>query len=285
MEVGDSTPIPNIPVLRPKGDWQGVQAFCTTRAGGVGVAPYDSLNLGLGAGDDPHVVLANRQRLKRLLPAEPAWLKQVHGIQVVDADDHSLFLSETQPPEADAAVTNRAGRVLAALTADCLSVVITDIDAIVLGVAHAGWKGLAAGVLEATLTKMQHKEPLARQWRAWIGPGIGASAFQVGADVKEAFKKEIAEQPDLCVPDGHVADKWRVDLAGIARLRLLHMGVSQIQMSDCCTVTAITHPSAEREGRATPTAVSHSIPTFFSYRRDRQTGRMATLAWLDQARP
>lgn len=268
MEIGGA---PSIPLLRPQTHWPGVQAFCTTRAGGVGTAPYDTLNLGLGAGDDPQVVLENRRRLGLLIPAEPAWLKQVHGIRVVDADDAELFAPQALAPEADAAVTCRPGRVLAVLTADCLSVVMADAQGTVLGSAHAGWKGLAAGVLEATLGQMRHQQPLATGWRAWIGPGIGAASFQVGADVKEAFSEELALQPDLCAPDPHESDKWRLDLAGLARLRLVRMGVSHIEMSGYCTVKHMT----QRPG------TDQCAPTFFSYRRDRQTGRMATLAWLD----
>lgn len=264
----------SIPVLRPLTPWPGVQALCTTRAGGVGAAPYDTLNLGLGAGDDPQTVLENRRRLGALIPAEPAWLKQVHGIRVVDADDATLFGAQALPPEADAAITNRAGRVLAVLTADCLSVVIADAQGSVLGCAHAGWKGLAAGVLEATLQQMKGKHPLANNWRAWIGPGIGAASFQVGAEVKDAFSAELAFQPELCVSDSQVEGKWRMDLAGLARLRLARMGVSQIEMSGYCTVTHITQPLGHQP----------SAPTFFSYRRDRQTGRMATLAWLEPQR-
>jgi len=268
MEIGGA---PSISVVRPQITLPGVQAFCTTRAGGVGVTPYDTLNLGLGAGDDPQVVLENRRRLGALIPGEPAWLKQVHGTRVVDADDDVLFTSQALAPEADAAVTCRAGRVLAVLTADCLSVVMVDAQGTVLGCAHAGWKGLAAGVLEETLRQMQHKQPLATGWRAWIGPGIGAASFQVGADVKEAFADALALQPGLCVPDPDISGKWRMDLAGLARLRLVRMGVSHTEMSGYCTVTQMT----QEQG------IDQRVPTFFSYRRDRQTGRMATLAWLD----
>jgi len=257
MEINDEYAIP---VVRPQEDWPGVQAFCTTRVGGLGVAPYDMLNLGLGAGDVPETVLANRRLLGHLLPSEPAWLKQVHGVRVVDADDPIVFADQQLPPEADASVTTRANQVLAVLTADCLSVVLSDDQGTVLGVSHAGWKGLAAGVLEETLALMRQKQPLARSWRAWIGPGIGAASFQVGADVLEAFSAELSVQPDLCVPDASVAERWRLDLAGLAQLRLQKMGVSTIEQSESCT---FINPKY-----------------FFSYRRDRQTGRMATVAWL-----
>ena len=250
-----------IPVVRPANVWPGVQAFCTTRAGGVGQPPFDSLNLGLGAGDQSETVLANRRLLAQLLPAEPAWLKQVHGVRVVDADDTKTFASEQSPPEADASVTTHRGRVLAVLTADCLSVVLSDTQGKVLGAAHAGWKGLAAGVLEETLSLMKRKQPEAGGWRAWIGPGIGAASFQIGADVREAFSNDLEIEPNLCTPDPHVADRWRLDLAGLAGLRLKKMGVLSIEQSHFCTVT--------------------NPKQFFSYRRDRQTGRMATVAWLE----
>lgn len=267
MELGGNA---SIPVVRPQDDWPGVQVLCTTRAGGVGTGPFESLNLGLGAGDDPDIVLENRRRIRALIPAEPAWLKQVHGTRVVDADDTGLFASGSLPPEADAAVTSRVDRVLAVLTADCLSVVISDSDATVLGAAHAGWKGLAAGVLEATFAQMLNKQPSAKNWRAWVGPGIGAEAFQVGSDVRDAFAAEAALQPGLFAPDPLIPEKWRADLAGLARLRLERMGISRIELSGRCTVTDMTNQLA----------TGARAPTFFSYRRDRQTGRMATLAWL-----
>jgi YfiH family protein len=261
MEINGEIPFP---VVRPKQAWSGVQAFCTTRVGGVGTAPYDTFNLGLGAGDAPQTVLANRRLLGNLVPSEPAWLKQVHGVRVVDADDPIIFADEQSPPEADASVTTHPERVLAVLTADCLSVVLSDRDGTVLGAAHAGWKGLAAGVLEQTLELMRHKQPLASGWRAWIGPGIGAASFQVGADVCEAFAAELAAQPQLCFPDPAVPERWRLDLAGLAQYRLEKVGVMEVELSQQCTVT--------------------NPKQFFSYRRDRQTGRMATLAWLSCAR-
>jgi hypothetical protein len=261
MEINGKFPFP---VVRPQKAWSGVQAFCTTRIGGVGVAPYDTFNLGLGAGDVPQTVLVNRRLLGSCLPAQPAWLKQVHGVRVVDADHVGTFSSESEPPEADASVTICSDRVLAVLTADCLSVVLSDRSGTVLGAAHAGWKGLAAGVLEQTLMLMRHKQPLATGWRAWIGPGIGATSFQVGADVCEAFAAELAAQPQLCFPDPAVPERWRLDLAGLAQYRLEKMGVMEVELSQQCTVT--------------------NPKQFFSYRRDRQTGRMATLAWLSCAR-
>ena len=252
-----------IPVLGPRVAWPGVQLFCTTRAGGIGQAPYDTLNLGLGAGEALDSVLENRRRLRQMLPSEPVWLKQVHGPRVVDADGPDGWMVDGQPPAADACVTSSPDRVLAVLTADCLSVVLADQAGSVLGVAHAGWKGLAAGVLEATLLRMQAKCPHATGWRAWIGPGIGQAAFQVGEDVREAFQGRGAQEAGLFVPDPLEADRWRADLAGLAHWRLLQMGVTQVENSGLCTV--------QDPGKR-----------FFSYRRDRVTGRMATLAWLGE---
>jgi YfiH family protein len=250
-----------LPLIQPREPWQGVRLFCTTRQGGVGQVPYDTLNLGLGAQDNPATVLENRKRLRQVVPNEPNWLKQVHGARVVDADDLRLFQEGQEPPAADASVSTTPGRVLAVLTADCLSVVLADRLGTVVGVAHAGWKGLAAGVLEATLSLMQAKRPRATDWRAWIGPGIGAQAFQVGEDVRLAFQGQGAEQPGYFVPDPLEPGKWRADLAGLACWRLAQMGVALVENSGLCTVN-----DPKRQ--------------FFSYRRDRQTGRMATLAWL-----
>jgi hypothetical protein len=241
--------------------------FCTTRAGGIGLPPYDTLNLGMGAGDDPGVVTVNRARLRRALPAEPFWLRQVHGTTVADADaamPASRVLGSgdpTDPPQADAAVTTSPRRVLAVLTADCLPVVLGDIDGKVLGAAHAGWRGLAGGVLEATLAAMQQRLPDARGWRAWVGPGIGATAFQVGDDVRQAFAQAGSDVPGLFVADPVTPGKWLADLAGLAHWRLVRMGVSEIEVSRLCTVTDPAH-------------------RFFSYRRDGRCGRMATVAWL-----
>jgi hypothetical protein len=227
----------------------------------VGIPPYDSLNLGLGTQDNPASVHENRKRLGAVLPNPPAWLQQVHGIRVVDADDAQVFGLNQPPPAADASVSITPGRVLAVLTADCLSVVLADQVGSVVGVAHAGWKGLAAGVLEATLQLMQTKRPEASGWRAWIGPGIGAQAFQVGNEVRLAFQGRGAEQDGHFLPDPVESGKWRADLAGLACWRLKHLGVKQVENSGLCTVN-----DPQRQ--------------FFSYRRDRQTGRMATLAWL-----
>ena len=252
-----------IPLIRPSSPWQGTQLFCTTRQGGIGQPPFDHFNLGMGAGDDAATVLHNRKLLRALVPAEPCWLKQVHGREVVDADSPVLFGPDLMPPEADASVTQTPGRVLAILTADCLPVVIGDLDGQVLGVAHAGWRGLASGVLEETLRAMQIRHPRARGWQAWIGPGIGVRNFQVGDEVRAAFEASGGEQHGMFIRDNSAPDKWLADLAGLAVWRLKQSGVEQVENSGLCTVS-------DQENR------------FFSYRRDHQTGRLATLAWLGE---
>lgn len=237
--------------------WAGVNYFCTTRAGGVGVAPHDTLNLGRRAGDDPDTVAENRRRLRAALPAEPLWLRQVHGSDVVDADAADL----PDEPALDASVTARPGRVLAVMVADCLPVVIADADRSVLGAAHAGWRGLSGGVLENTLAAMRAKAPAATAWRAWVGPGIGPEAFEVGRDVLDAFLADDPATETYFRPRPGVSGKWLADLAGLAEFRLRRAGVQDVTLSGLCTVADA--------GR------------FFSYRRDSETGRMALLAWLD----
>lgn len=235
--------------------WPGVHYFCSTRQGGHSVPPWDGLNLGAHVGDAPDKVAANRALLQASLPAEPLWLQQVHGIEVFDADD----CVPGTPPQADAAVTTRLGRPLAILTADCLPVVLADADGSVLGVAHAGWRGLAAGVLENTLACMRQRSPDARGWRAWIGPAIGQAHFEVGPEVRDAF---LAQDPALALYFAGRAhsDRYLGDLAGIARHRLHQAGVADIENSGYCTYRQSAH--------------------FYSYRREARTGRQATVAWL-----
>ncbi|MCD0496188.1 peptidoglycan editing factor PgeF [Achromobacter spanius] len=248
--------IANLPVVTGPA-WPGVRYFCTTRAGGVGVAPHDTLNLGLRAGDDPATVAENRRRVRAAVPADPLWLRQVHGSEVVDADSPDL----PDEPALDASVTSQPGRVLAIMVADCLPVVIADAHGKVLGAAHAGWRGLAGGVLEHTLAAMRAKAPAAAGWRAWVGPGIGPQAFEVGQDVLDAFTADDPATARYFTPRPGLPGKWLADLAGLADFRLRRAGVKEVSLSGMCTVS-----QAQR---------------FFSYRRDTETGRMALLAWLD----
>lgn len=235
----------------------GVQALTTTRQGGFSSGGYASLNLATHCGDDPAAVQANREILRHALqlPSAPCWMEQVHGCDVMHptrADSEMKGCGEA----ADAAWTDQPGIVCAVLTADCLPVVLADRAATVVAVAHAGWRGLAAGVLEATLDEL----PVApAELMAWLGPCIGVRAFEVGAEVREAFCAHDTEALAAFAPaarPGH----WMADLPCLARQRLLRAGVGNIHVGEYCT---FSQPEQ-----------------FFSYRRDGQTGRMATLAWL-----
>ena len=240
---------------RLRADWPapaGVQAFTTLRHGaGVSRPPFDDFNLGMRAGDDPGAVAANRAELtaRFALPAAPRWLHQVHGTTVVVEPGF-------EEAEADAAVTRTPGTVLAILTADCMPVVFAADDGREVAAAHAGWRGLAGGVLEATLGAM-HAPP--GRVHAWLGPAAGPDAYEVGAEVRDAFVAHdpVAEAAFVATRPGH----WRVDLYALARLRLAAAGVTHVHGGGLCTI---------------------SDPyRFFSHRRDQRTGRMATLAWFD----
>jgi hypothetical protein len=233
-----------------------VQGFTTTRLHGVSAKPFDSLNLGEHVGDDPDHVAANRQRLNQWLPAPAVWVQQVHGTHVVNA---STIIGQPAP-EADAIITTEPGQVLGILTADCLPVVMANEEATVLGLAHAGWRGLAAGVLTQTVAAMRARQPVLGPWRAWIGPCISAQAFEVGDDVRDAFFRVEPTWVSHFTTDD-APHKWRCDLPAIAQAILLGLGAASVQWCGLCTATA-------------------SDRRFFSYRRDGQTGRMATVAWL-----
>lgn len=225
-----------------------VRALITTRAGGTSVGPYASLNLADHVGDDPAAVRANRARLRALLPAEPVWLEQVHGTDV-------LCVETGGARRADAAVSRTPGTVCAVLTADCLPVLLADRAGTVVAAAHAGWRGLCAGVLERTVAAMD-TDP--GQLLAWLGPAIGPEAFQVGDEVRAAFLAVDAAAAAAFRPDG--PGKWRADLYALARQRLARAGVQARYGGGLCTFSD--------PGR------------FFSYRRDGTTGRMASLIWL-----
>ncbi len=244
-----------------KADWSppsGVHACVTTRSGGVSRPPFDSLNLATHVGDDSLAVAENRTRLRTLLalPSDPLWLNQVHGVAV--ADERRATSCSDACATADAAYTDQPGVVLAVLTADCLSVAFVSADGQELAVAHAGWRGLASGVLESTLAKFRasHESIL-----AWIGPSIGPQHFEVGAEVRSAFVASWPDAEAAFVPTAEPG-KYLADLPALARQRLVRAGVTQIRGGDMCTV---------------------SLPErFYSYRRDGgRTGRMATLIWRD----
>ncbi len=257
------TPGRALPVLQAA--WPappGVHAFTTLRHGaGASRAPFDSLNLGnrtAAEGDDPATVEANRAALVALagLPATPHWLRQVHGTDVVRVDGPGPGPGIDVEPTADAAVTSTPGTVLAILTADCLPVVFAAIDGREIAAAHAGWPGLSAGMLEATVAAMRTAPD---RLVAWIGPAAGRDRYEIGVDVRDRFLAHDARAERAFVPTrpGH----WRVDLPAIARMRLAQVGVERVYGGDLCTM-------------ADPTR-------FFSHRRDARTGRMATLAWFD----
>jgi YfiH family protein len=238
--------------------WQapaGVHAFTTTRDGpGASKPPFAAFNLGDHVGDDPGAVAGNRGSLRRefSLPGEPLWLYQVHGARVVDADD----VAAGEVPGADAAVTRSPDRVLAILTADCLPVLLAADDGSVIGAAHAGWRGLAAGVLEATVVAMGH-EP--RRLAAWIGPGIRQPAFEVGPEVRDALLARDKLAFAAFKPSPR-AGHFQCDLAMLARLRLMKAGLTRIADCGLCTFAAPQQ--------------------FYSHRRDQRTGRMGTVVWL-----
>lgn len=232
--------------------WPGVRVLTTLRQGGVSRNPFGEFNLGDHVGDDLDHVRRNRAILRQAVRAEPCWLRQVHGIVVHDADGAAA----DDVPQADATVSSRRGRVLAVLTADCLPVVIADQASQALCVAHAGWRGLAAGVLESAVEAVRERAGPHSALRAWLGPAIGPSAFEVGEDVRDAF----ADMPGAFVPIAGKPGKWWCNLPWLAGKRLESAGVVTIVPSGLCTV---------------------SDQRFYSYRRDGVTGRFATLAWLD----
>lgn len=243
-------------------DWPapaGVHAAVTTRVGGVSPAPWDSLNLGTHVGDDPARVRENRARLQAALvtlaPAQaPQWLNQVHGTRVVEAEPDAVRRTHSLP-DADAVTTTAQQLPCVVMTADCLPVFFCDQAGTRVAVAHAGWRGLCDGVLEATLAVF----PEPAQVMAWLGPAIGPEAFEVGEEVREAF---LARQPAAAAhfrPSPN-AGRFLADIYGLARLRLAAAGVTIVRGGGLCTFS-------DRE-------------RFFSYRRDGQTGRMASVIWL-----
>jgi hypothetical protein len=237
-------------------DWPAptsVRAAVTTRIGGASRVPYDSFNFGTHVGDDPAAVRVNRAQLRTalVLPAEPVWLKQVHGVAVVDATQGGV------EPEADGAVAAQPGAVCVVLTADCLPVLLCNRKGTKVAALHAGWHGLVGGVIEAGVKAM---DVPGNELLAWLGPAIGPASFEVGPEVRAAFVQHDAQaaQAFRVVRDGkHLADIYL-----LARLRLQRLGVAAVYGGVFCTVTG-----RER---------------FFSYRRDGVTGRMASLIWLAQ---
>ncbi|MNP03307.1 Laccase domain protein YfiH [compost metagenome] len=234
-------------------DWPapaGVKACVTTRAGGVSLAPFDSLNLGDHVDDSPEAVAENRRRLTDRFSIQPAWLQQVHGIVVAHADPSRV-------DTADASWTSTPGIACAAMTADCLPVLFCDRAGTRVAAAHAGWRGLAAGVLEATLDSLA--VPPA-EVLVWLGPAIGPQAFEVGPEVRETFVEQLPGAAQAFAPSQNPG-KFMADIYMLARLRLAAQGVTAVYGGGFCTV---------------------SDPRFFSYRRASRTGRFASLIWLER---
>ena len=231
-----------------------VRAAFTLRNGGISAAPFDSLNLGAHVGDSSAAVAENRRRIRSELnlPSEPTWLEQVHGTRVADLDTPG----EDSRGPADAVITRQAGKVCVVQVADCMPVFFAARDASAVAVAHAGWRGLAAGVLEATVTKLAVAPG---ELSAWLGPAISAQHFEVGGEVRAAF---LDRHPgDAAAFGPNPRGRWQCDLAALARRRLAALGVTQVSGAEWCT-----YADAGR---------------FFSFRRDGRCGRMAALIWLE----
>jgi polyphenol oxidase len=230
-----------------------VRSLATTRSGGTSTGPYATLNLGEACGDDPTAVAENRRRVVSFLPSSPVWLRQVHGSDVATLDATAVGAARASAPIADAAVTRERGVVLVVTIADCLPVLLADRSGRAIGIAHAGWRGLARGVLENAVAAMGVAPD---DIVAWFGPAIGSRAFEVGEDVVDAFADaDVSARFDV-----KRQGKWTADLCGIARTKLERCGLRSIHGGSFCTF--------EDPAR------------FFSYRRDRETGRMAALIWL-----
>jgi YfiH family protein len=218
------------------------------------MAPFESLNLGAHVGDDAGAVAENRRRLctAARLPAEPTWLSQEHGTNVLDLDG-----ADDAAAGADASFTHRAGRVCAILTADCLPVLLASDSGVGVAAAHAGWRGLAAGVIEATVRALALPP---ESLLAWLGPAIGPAHFEIGAEVRDELLR--ADRQADAAFERNVRGRYMADLAALARRRLERLGIARVYGGDVCTYAASAH--------------------YFSYRRDGQTGRQATLIWLEK---
>jgi polyphenol oxidase len=241
----------NVDLIIPK--WNApanVQALSTTRAGGYSEAPYAGLNMGFGSGDDPSAVRKNRTSLLREVdaPSEPIWLAQVHGVECVEAKSDAAGIA------ADASFSRTPNEVCAVMTADCMPVLFCSVDGERVAAAHAGWRGLANGVLETTCERMGGEVD---SIMAWLGPCIGQANYEVGEEVRTSFLADDRQASKYFAPTrpGH----WCADLPGLAQQRLLKLGVREVSGGHWCT---------------------HAEPNrFYSYRRDGITGRMATLIW------
>ena len=238
-------------------DWPApakVRALTSLRTGGVSQGDFESLNLALHVGDDPAAVLENRRLLLSAagIPNEPMWLNQVHGTDVVEADD-----GQALPPRADASIARESGKVCAVMTADCLPVLFCNVSGTRVAAAHAGWRGLANGVLANTVSAL---DTAPGQLLAWMGPAIEPAAFEVGAEVREQFLAKDARSGTAFEPNAR--GRWQADLYELARQELRRVGIARIFGGGLRC-----YADNER---------------FFSYRRSARTGRMATMVWIDR---
>jgi len=244
-------------------NWQApphIKAFTTIRDGGISGAPFASNNLGLHVGDSPDAVATNRALLRQQLPDEPLWLEQVHSTTIVNGDyavNDDSAVSSANIPTADGAITQVANRVMAVMTADCLPLLICDSRGQQVAAVHAGWRGLADGIIEQCIAQFNVPP---QNLMVWLGPAIGANAFEVGQDVVDCF---VAQRPQDLGCFTEVGDKYLADLYQLARSRLGDLGVRQISGGDYCTYT--------------------QEDLFFSYRRDGQTGRMVSVIWIESS--
>jgi polyphenol oxidase len=231
-----------------------VRALSTLRTGGVSAMPYAALNLADHVGDEPAAVAANRSQLRSAadLPADPVWLNQVHGAQVADLD------AGMAGGAADAAICRQPGRVCAILTADCLPILLADASGGAVAAVHAGWRGLAAGVIEGTVREL---DVAPGDLMAWLGPAIGPQHFEVGAEVRDALLQGDPGGGGAFAPNAR--GRFMADLPQLARRRLVTLGISRIYGTDACT-----YAHSER---------------YFSHRRDGRCGRQATLIWLQMS--
>lgn len=247
-------------MLKP--DWplpKNVAIAFTDRHGGYSLPPYDSLNLGLHVGDDPKRVKANREQLVCALnlPSEPLWLEQVHGVEVLSFSDIALIpKNDQQVPIADGSYTNQFGQVCAVMTADCLPILFCDKQGQQIAAVHAGWRGLCSGIIEQAVKRFSVP---ASELIACLGPSIGPNMFEVGAEVKSAFVAQQMTAASCFIAKAGADDKYLADIVGLAKQRLAMLGVACIYSVDECTMS------------------NHN---YFSYRREKQTGRMASLIWL-----
>jgi YfiH family protein len=236
-----------------KPDWpvaSNIHAAATLRSGGVSQGTFNSLNLGLHVNDEPENVYKNRRIISRMLdlPSEPVWMEQVHGIDVIKADQSK------QIEKADASYTDQENTVCAVLTADCLSILLATTDGNKIAAIHAGWRGLLSGVVANTVNTMGTINLV-----AWLGPAIGADCFEVGQEIKDSFIKKSEKFTQVFTKTNE--KKYLADIYKLAKIELASVGIKQVYGGGFCTVT-----DKER---------------FYSYRRDGETGRMATLIWRD----